>query len=283
MKGQANKRSWWFLPMNDAQHPAMRFVDRLKDLAEGRVEPEDWFAWWASNSAEVEAACPRGWFLRLKVSASKSEYGVYDTLWGSQEGAIYVLEALKVPYLRSDRYKNARDQEVQRFLAAAKARKEERANRLSPRLKAIGKDFPKFARFLKKIADDIDDIGEPASAAELEAIEKAVGVTLPEKLKAFLNSTRRLCLDGFSMGLDQVFNHPALVVGERGVAPAICIAEYWLESDGDQVLLECSPSPDQDPPVYYYAHADKKNTARQLAPSFSAWIESLPRSTVFKR
>jgi hypothetical protein len=274
--------NWRFQAMNDP-HPAMRFADRLKDLAEGRVEPEDWLAWWETNSADVEAACPRGWFLRLKVSANKSGFGIYDTVWGSQEGAIYILEALKVPFQRSDRYKNAREQEVQRFLAASKARKQERAKRFSPRLAAFGTVFPKFARFLKKVADDIDDIDEPASALEIEAAEKAIGIRLPEKYKEFLGCTKRLSLDGVSIGLDQVFNHPALIDSQSGPVPAICIAEYWLESDGDQVLVECSVSPSQDPPVYYYGHGAGKNLARPLAPSFSAWIESLPKSPVFKR
>src|SRR5262245_24984478 len=130
--------------MSDTQHPAMRFVDRFKDLAEGRLEPEDWIAWWASHASEVEAACPRGWFLRLKIPVNRTGFGVNDNLWGCQEGAIYVLQALNVPFLRSDRYKMAREQEVQRFLTAEKARRKERAKNLAPRLAALEEVFPKL-------------------------------------------------------------------------------------------------------------------------------------------
>jgi hypothetical protein len=269
--------------MNDVQDLPMRIIDQFKDLAEGRVEPEDWIAWWANHAPEVEAACPRGWFLRLKNSATRSGFGTSDTVWSSQEGAIYILKALNIPFQRSDRYKIARDEEVQRFLAAMKERKRERAKQFSPRLAALGKIFPKFARLLKKIAGDIDILAEPAGTLEIEAAEKAIGVPLPEKCKEFFGCTKRLSLDGFAMDLDHIFRHPALIDGGSGVTPTICIAEYWLESDGDQVLLESSTSPPQDPPVFYYPHAAGTNSARQLAPSFSAWIESLPRSTVFKR
>ncbi len=269
--------------MNEAQHPALRFADRFKDLAEGRVEPADWIAWWQAHAREVEAACPRGWFLRLKTSVDRNGFGINDVTWSCQEGAIYVLLALNVPFTRSDRYKAAREDEVQRFLADAKSRKAARAKQLTPRLAALAEIFPKFARFLKKHADDIDELDDPATEQEVEAVENSLGIPLPATCKQFLRCTKSLRLDGFAIGLAQIFRHPAVIHSGGAESPTICVADYWLESDGDQVLCPYASSPSEDPPAYYYAHSAGTNTARELAPSFSTWIESLPRSPVFKR
>lgn len=264
-------------------HPALQFVDSFKDLVEGRMEPADWLHWWEAHAAEVEVACPRGWFLRLKTPTDRSGFGINDSVWGSQQGAAYVLTALRVPFALSDRYKLARDQDVERVLAAAKEQKVARARQFNPRLNALAKHFPKFARFLKKHADDIDQLEEPATEAEILAAEQSVDASLPESLKQLLRSTRGLSRDGFAIGLAQIFPHPAVLSGRPAAVRTVCIADYWLEADGDQVVIAASPNPCEDVPVYYYGHATGVNTARELAGSLSAWLESLPRSSVFKR
>jgi hypothetical protein len=249
------------------------------DLVEGRMQPEDWLAWWAAHASEVEVACPRGWFLKLKPMGANSD--VNGATLHSQQGACSVLQSLKVPFVASDRYHKAWQEDFQRFRAAEDARRKLRAKESAPRLTALADAFPKFARFLKKRASDIDTLQDPASAEEIAAIEVSVGMPLSGAYKQFLQCTRGLRYDCLAVGLDQVYRHPAFIGEQPHAREAICIAEFSLEADGDQVLLEYNSQPVDDAPVYYYAHST--GTVRELASSLTAWLESLPRSAAFRK
>jgi hypothetical protein len=266
--------------MNEYADRLQPFVGTLKELAEGRLEPNDWLAYWEAHVQELEAACPRGWFLKLKPRGV-ADSGVNRAALESQQGACAILGALNVAFSRSDRYQLAWDEDFRRFEEAQKAKAKLRAKQLEPHLRALGVSFPKFARFLGRRAADVDELDGPASEQEIDEIERRLGVPLPISYRRFIACARTLSLDGFSMGLSQVFTHPASISTQSPPVPALCIAEYWLEADGDQVLVETHPQPAEDPPVYYYAHADG-GKVRKLAASFSAWIESLPRSPVFR-
>lgn len=217
--------------------------------------------------------CPPGWFLRLKPNGS---------VLNSQTGACYVLKILKLPFVRSDRYQQAWKEEFDRLRAAEKTRKSLQAETFAPVISNLAVRFQKFARFLKKRASDIDQLAEPASESDIRTLEEGLGISLPMVVIQFFKCTKSLRLDGLSLGLDQVFQHPASIDEQHSATKAICIAEYWLEADGDQVLLESTSRPADDPPVFYYAHSGGKIKVRKLASSFSAWIESLPRSPVFR-
>jgi hypothetical protein len=261
-------------------HPAREFVQPLLDLAEGRTEPGDWVAWWAAHAARLEAACPRGWFLRIKPQADAGEN---QAVAGGQVGACYILDHLQVPYVKSDRYLLIWQEEFRQSLERRKAEAQQQAQQFKPRIDALAKHFPKLGRFLKKEIDAIDQLDEPASDAELGVAEQSLGAPLPAMVRQFLSCTKGLALDGLAIGLTQCFRHPAAVAVQGEDRPAVCLADYWLEADGDQVLIEAVQTPSDDPPVYYYAHAAGNQAARQLAPSFSAWLESLPKSPVLRR
>jgi hypothetical protein len=267
--------------MNESQHPAFSIVGPLKDLAEGRMEPDAWIAWWNAHASEVEANFPRGWFLKLKPR-QLDDSGVNRAAFISQGGACYVLEALKVPFVRSDRYQQAWNKDFQQFCEQEKKRRDLRSKKFGPRIAAIAEVFPNLARFLKKRASELDQMEPPADEVDITTVEQTLGVPLPSAYRRFLKCTKGLNLEGLSLGLGNTEPHPAVIPGEHGAVAAICIAEYWLEGDGDQVLLERSSNPDNDPPVFYYSHGAGTNTARRLASSFSAWLESLPKSSVFR-
>jgi hypothetical protein len=262
--------------MNEFADRLQPFVGTIKDLAEGRLEPADWLAWWDAHAAELESASPRGWFLKLKPRGV-ADSGANRAASESQDGACVILGALNVAFVRSDRYQRAWEEDFRRFEEAQKAKSKLLAKQFEPQLRALGEPFPRFARFLKRRVENIDVLDGPASEEEIDAAERSLGTPLPIACRRFFLCARVLNLDGFSIGLNDVFPHPASIGAQ---SPALCIAEYWLEADGDQVLVESHPQPASDPPVYYYAHAEGK--VRKLAASFTDWIEALPRSPVFK-
>lgn len=265
--------------MSESTHPALRFADPLKDLAEGRTEPEAWLAWWAAHAAEVEAACPRGWFLKLKPK--QVEQSVQGAANLSQQGACEVLGKLNIAFVRSDRYLKAWQGELQQFIATEKAKREARAEQFEPVFTALARLFPKLARFLKTRVGDIQRLDGPASEQDLAAVELSLGAPLPEVYRSFLRCTKGLHMEGLALGLSEI-SEDVVVLDRQPQTKTIRIGEYWLEADGDQVLLAYSISPAADPPVYYYAHEARKNTAREIAPSISEWIESLPKSPLFR-
>lgn len=237
-------------PVGEAEDRIGPFVEPLKALAEGRFEPADWLEWWNRHGAEIEGAFPRGWFLKLKPLLGGG--GAHRATLHSQRGARYVLEALNVSFGRSDRYERAWQDDLARFSTAEQERRLVRGEQIQPQLATLTPSFPKFAAFLKKRAADVIRIDEPATEAEIAATESALGVHLPEAFKRWLRCTRELQLDGFSIGLDEVVLHPATIPRvQRPAALGLCIAEYWLEADGDQVLVERTSEARDDGPVFY--------------------------------
>jgi len=267
--------------MDQIQHRAMQFIGPLKELAEGHLRPEDWLAWWDAHSSEVEAACPRGWVLKLKPR-QLADSGRNRATWNSQEGACFVLGELKVPFTRSDRYEKAWNADFAQYCAAKGEEERSRAQQMAPVIAAVAHQFPKFARFLKRREGDIERLEGPATEQEIAAWERSFGVALPDAVRRFLLCTKGLTLPGLSLGQAEVFPHPGVIADVGNSKPTICIGEYFLEADGDQVLIERTAESADDRPVYYYAHSESPPAVRRLAKTFTAWIESLPKSALFR-
>lgn len=251
----------------------------LLELAEGRLEPEAWLAWWSENAAGLEATLKRAWVLRLKPPLG-GDRGPDARTQVSQEGACYILDAIKVPYQRSDRYRQGAEAELRAFSAAQEAKRAAWLAENEPVLRAIQAAFPKLGRFLRKQSDLVECLAAGASEADLDDLERSLGTTLPGAYRAWLRTARVLELPGLRLGAEHPFPHRS----ERGVLqPAegmLCIADYFLEADGDQVLFDLREASTDDPPVFYYAHSIPE--VRRLAKSFTAWIEGLPRSAAFR-
>jgi hypothetical protein len=266
--------------MTDSSDPALKFVPPLKDLAEGRYAPEAWVAWWNQHAAELQAALLPGWFIRLKPRFEGTSLN--GTVEGCQDGACYVLDALKVPYDHSSRYHDAWELEYRRSCEESKAKQKALAKRYAPMIRAVEKNFPKFARFLKRRVEDIDSMAEPASETDLAGFEKTLSLKLPATYRTFLHCTRSIELEGLKFGIEHPFVHeakPGVILPTEGM---LCIADYWLEADGDQVLFDLKGHAGDDPPVFYYAHGQAPPRVRPLAPTFTGWLEGLPRSPLFR-
>lgn len=252
----------------------LKFVPAIKDLAEGKLEPAAWVAWWNEHGAEVQASCLPGWSLRLKPrfgSSSEPDNGVAAS---SQGGAYYVLDALKIPYEPSPRYEQGSQEEFKAYRAAAAAKKAKLAEAYGPSIEVISKVFPKFARFLKKNPTEIELLDQGADETELNGLEHDLGLSVPTALRRWLRCTRSFRMGSLEIGMTTIFLHQSKEV-ELPSEGMLCIADYFLESDGDQVLFDLARHGGDDPPVFYYAHYIPK--VRKLASTFTGWIESLPR------
>ncbi|HET9394441.1 MAG TPA: hypothetical protein VFO36_00175 [Nitrospiraceae bacterium] len=170
------------------------FIGAFKDLAEGRLEPNDWLTWWNAHVSEVEAIATRGAFLRIKPTHLDS--GPARAAHMSQQGVCKLLDSLAVTYVLSDRYERQAEADFQRFVAAKKAEEKALAAKYKPRIDALAGHFPAFARLLKKRAADLDAFEEPATAEEIAAVEAAIGAPLPAVLKQFFGCTKAVEHEG---------------------------------------------------------------------------------------
>ena len=90
--------------------------------------------------------------------------------------------------------------------------------------------------------------GRGISEAEIQEIERLLGIPLPHSFRSFL-----ACVNGYilnrpvaQMHRDHVWKHPT---------GTICFANYFWEADGDQVVFDISQGLiDGEYPVLYYAH-----------------------------
>jgi hypothetical protein len=164
---------------------------------------------------------------------------------------------------------------------------------MSMSLKSLAKAFPEFAAQLAQSEDaEPEQVLDPASTEDLAALERELGVPLPESYKRFLSAARGLWLFGgaIQFGSQHPFLHdfPSLeeltdaqreVVASRGGAwppPSqgmLCFAEYFWRADGDQVLFDVSAGLSKgEYPVVYYHHAGSPASVTRVADSFAEWL-----------
>ena len=74
---------------------------KLLDLVEGRETPESWRNWWDEHEPELEALLNRGEFLKLKPCRHGFQW---VPVFGSQKGAIAILEKSGTAFEASDLY-----------------------------------------------------------------------------------------------------------------------------------------------------------------------------------
>jgi hypothetical protein len=207
--------------------------------------------------------------------------GPFQVAAESQSGACYVLDALGVSYHLSARYREGAAEEFEAFRRAQKAKQAQLAGQYQPILAGMNPHFPRFARFLGKRLEDIDELAPGYSDTELDALEQALGSTLPADYRHWLGCARTLSLDGLTLGAEHPFRVERPGGNEQPIAGMLCLADYHLDADGDQVMIAAETRDVGQGPVLYYAHGVPE--FRPLAASFRQWIESLPDSPVLRR
>lgn len=118
----------------------------------------------------------------------------------------------------------------------------------------------------------LESIGPPASDLELEELERSLGIPLPHSYKQVLRCARGFSLFGGNFRLEErPFFHES--PPSEGM---LCIADYFLEADGDQVLFDVTDGlVDGEYPLVYYAHDDEPPSVRPLARSLPQLLSSL--------
>lgn len=167
-------------------------------------------------------------------------------------------------------------------------------------LEVVAKLFPRFVRAAR--GRHLENILPPATATDIEALEAELGLPLPESYKALLRCARGFWLKGgvVQFGSQHPFVHdfPPLesltpqqrrVVAQKGGPwpPAsqgmLCFAEFFMEADGDQVLFDTSRGlVGGEYPIMYWAHDERPPSVRQLASSFSEFMEEFLTYTSFQ-
>jgi hypothetical protein len=249
----------------------------LRELVEGRMEPSAWLAWWTANSAAIETMLPRATFLALKPRGVDSGSANAAAL-GNQSGACKALDQLHVSYQCSDRYRARWLQDIHQLRDAETEGAAARVAEFTSRVAAIEAHFPLFGKFLRSNSARMREMSNPASAEDMIAIQAHLGFDLPEAYVRLLRCVRTLAVgDTLRLALTHPFIH-------RSKSPQtqtdgmLCIADFWIEADGDQALIDVTTHTGADPPVLYYAHESTGSKVRKIADRFTDWIESLPRT-----
>jgi hypothetical protein len=260
-----------------SDHPARVFVSVLKEMVEGRMEPAAWFQWREENCDALQAAMPPGWFLRLKPSFLAASLNRAASV--AVDGISYVLTAMNEPHEKTDRFARAYEEEFQEYCKRADAQRRESRQQANPVLDRLKQHFPKFAGLIRRRLESSNELGAPATTEELQRAEQSLGLKLPGALRRLFECSGRVSIDGLSIDIDvNLLIHP--VASQLAGTSMLCFGEYCLQADGDQVLLRVDELSDDDPPVYYYAHEFPR--VEPTKKRFTAWLESLSRSPLFR-
>ena len=90
-------------------------TEKLLDLVEGRETPETWWSWWVEHETELETLLSRGEFLKLKPCRHDFQW---VPVFGSQKGAIAILEKSGTAFEASNLYQERYLEELDAFCEA---------------------------------------------------------------------------------------------------------------------------------------------------------------------
>ena len=220
-------------------------ITKLLDLAEGRETPESWREWWNEHEAELESMLNRGEYLKLKPCQHGFQW---VPLFGSQKGAIAILEKNSIAFEASNLYQERYLAELDAFCKEQERVQREKQKEFKTNNPELFRRYPKFSKALAKVLDPSDEIKPAATEEQIGNQESVLDFTLPSQVREFFLLTAGINVStGVIVELSGTFN--LTIHGER-----YCVlGEFWKEADGDQLLLR----PGEET-IWYYAHEQDK-------------------------
>ena len=220
-------------------------ITKLLDLAEGRETPESWREWWNEHEAELESMLNRGEYLKLKPCQHGFQW---VPLFGSQKGAIAILEKNSIAFEASNLYQEQYLAELDAFCKEQERVQQEKQKEFKTNNPELFRRYPKFSKALAKVLDSTDEIQPAATEEQIGNQESVLGFALPSQVREFFLLTAGINVSaGVIIGLSGLFE--LTIHGNR-----YCVlGEFWKEADGDQLLL----CPGEET-IWYYAHEQDK-------------------------
>ena len=203
----------------------LELFSKCLNLVEGRENPESWWGWWNEHESEVEKLLNHGEFLKLKP---RSHGFSWVPVFGSQKGAITILEKNGIAFEISNLYQERYLEELDAYCKEQKRVQREKQKKFKAQHPEWFTQYPKFSKMLAKVLDSSDEIKSAATVEKIVEIEKKLGFILPTQVREFFNLT--------------IHEEHYCVLGE-----------FWKEADGDLLLLR----PGEET-VWYYAHEQDK-------------------------
>ena len=220
-------------------------ITKLLDLAEGRETPESWREWWNEHEAELESMLNRGEYLKLKPCQHGFQW---VPLFGSQKGAIAILEKSGTAFEASNLYQERYLAELDAFCKEQKRVQREKQKEFKANNPELFGRYPKFSKALAKVLDSTDEIQPAATEEQIGNQESVLDFALPAQVREFFLLTAGINVStGVIIELSGLFE--LTIHGNR-----YCVlGEFWKEADGDQLLLR----PGEET-IWYYAHEQDK-------------------------
>lgn len=233
-------------------------ITKLLDLAEGRETPESWREWWNEHEAELESMLNRGEYLKLKPCQHGFQW---VPLFGSQKGAIAILEKNSIAFEASNLYQERYLAELDAFCKEQERVQREKQKEFKTNNPELFGRYPKFSKALAKVLDSTDEIQPAATEEQIGNQESVLDFALPAQVREFFLLTAGINVStGVIIELSGLFE--LTIHGNR-----YCVlGEFWKEADGDQLLL----CPGEET-IWYYAHEQDK--VRRLCNDMTELLE----------
>ena len=145
---------------------------KLLDLVEGRETPETWRSWWDEHEPELEALLSRGEFLKLKPCRHGFQW---VPVFGSQKGAIAILEKSGTAFEASDLYQERYLAELDAFCKEQERVQREKQKEFKASHPELFGRYPKFSKALAKVLNLFDEIKPAATEEQIAGSRKGAG------------------------------------------------------------------------------------------------------------
>ncbi len=247
----------------------------IKSLVEGRIEPQVWLDWWEANSSAVKKQVKPGHFTRMKPRRPPTGYRwtALTLAAGCVDGACRVLDSAGISYESdTDFAERARLEEVkldEEAMAAVGDGDAKKRETMLCRLERLQSLAPNLCSYLKENKIEFEITPNERGQDSIATLESQLGTTLPPLLSSFLLLVERFSVEGFQLDIRYVFWHPT-----NGGERYLCIGDYFLNADGDQLLI--NPKSDKPETICYFDHAHGDNGISIYSKNLVKLLEDLP-------
>jgi hypothetical protein len=236
----------------------------FKSLVEGKPEPSEWIEWWTKNKTAAEKIIGAKQAAQFDLRPHSPFEGTHNC----QNVAETILQEVGISAKRSMRY-------VEIYMKESEAAEKEKGKLLKPRIDLLKDQYPTLHKCLYRNAKKIETFEPGATEAEISGVEKTLKLRLPAAIRDFFKLTKQWEVEGFQWDLSLLFEHP----GDKSAPDGkryLCLANYFMEADGDQILIDVT-KPSDDPQILYYGHSANGAKIRVLAKNWKEFAERLPK------
>lgn len=208
-------------------------TDTFTALVAGNLTEAAWLAWFEENKSSVEAACGRIAFLKIKPMEGQSDIA---NTYRAQKGVHEWLKIKGNELVLSKRYFDAYEQSLKDYARKVKETRKAAQSSMADNIGYLKDVYPRFYKQWLLSFDEEAMLEKGVTEDMIKDKETDLSIAFTKELRNFYSNISRIRFEGIDIDFSELSTE---TINERLL---LCMGEFWLYDDGDQLLYDVTSS-----------------------------------------